>query len=60
MSNLKVCITALNETTCFTGKNFLMLVALECSFYFLLFAISKTLFSRSKKMRLNRVRNEKK
>ena len=53
-------ITSFNETMCFTGKSFFVLVALECSFYFLLFAISRTLYFRSKKLRLNLKKNQKK
>lgn len=57
---VKICITSFNETMCFTGKSFFMLVALECSLYFLLFAISRTLYFRSKKLRLILKKNQKK
>tara|TARA_R100000152_G_C6735651_1_gene159860 strand:- start:875 stop:1078 length:204 start_codon:yes stop_codon:yes gene_type:complete len=59
-SIIEVCVTSFNETMCFTGKSFFMLVALECSLYFLLFAISRTLFFRSKKLRLKIAKSQKK
>jgi len=57
---IEICITTFDNQMCFTGKSFFMLVALECSFYFLLFAISRSLFFRSKKLSLKLRKNQKK
>lgn len=57
---IEICITTFDNKMCFTGKSFFMLLALECFLYFLLFAISRSLFFRSKKLSLKLRKNQKK